>query len=160
MPVSEERLTVVATHDARRNAPQVSARNPVARLMVASLARTHREHERSIRDASAFLLDLLSANEPEGPRLTLSVGMRVLTREETTPIEDVHRYLARATYRDVLLGIAVHGLISRSLGVIGSPVAGRREAVTRALFLLLRMFEAQAEVDDLHRHFAIDARSP
>lgn len=156
MLVSEERLTAVAMHDARRSAPQVSARNPVASLMVSSLARTHRAHERPIREASAFLLELLSANEPEGPRLTLSVGMRVLTRDEATPIEVVHRYLARATYRDVLLGIAVHGLISRSVGVIDSPVAGRREAVTRTLFLLLRMFEAQEEVDDLHRHFAID----
>lgn len=156
MPVSEERLTAVATHDARRSPPRVSARNPVAGLMVASLARTHREHERPIRDASAFLLDLLSANEPEGPRLTLSVGMRVLTRDEATPIEAVHRYLARATYSDVLLGIAVHGLVSRSLGVAGPPAAGRREAVTRTLFLLLRMFEAQEEVDELHRHFALD----
>lgn len=155
MLVSEERLTAVAAHGARRNRPQVSARNPVASLVVESLARTHREHERAIREASACLLDLLSENEPESPRLTLSVAMRVLTRDEATPIEAVHRYLARATHRDVLLGIAVHGLISRSLGVADCQAAGRREAVTRTLFLLLRMVEAQEEVDDLHRHFAL-----
>ncbi|HVM00972.1 MAG TPA: hypothetical protein VM324_16905 [Egibacteraceae bacterium] len=157
-PVSEERLRVVVTRE-RRTPPRLYERNPVAGLIVESMAKASDRHEHAVRDAGAFLLDLLRANEPEAPCLSLPVAMRVLARDEARPMDDVCCYLSRTARQDVLLGIAVHALVGGCVGPRRrrqEHTDARREAVIRTLYLLLRMFEAQQQVDDLHHHYAAD----
>lgn len=150
MPISEERLTAVLTRP-RRLHPRQYERNPVAGLIVESMAVSHRHHEQAVRDAGAFLLDLFRANDPDTPCLTLPVAMQVLQRDEARPVEELCSYLAETAKRDVLLGIAVNALVGRSVDDGGSSTDDRREAVLRTLYLLLRMFEAQEEADELDR---------
>lgn len=150
MPISEERLSVVLTRPQRRH-PRQYERNPVAGLIVESMAVSYREHEHAVREAGAFLLDLFRANDPDTPCLTLPVAMQVLQRDEARPVAQVCTHLAEAARRDVLLGIAVNALVSRSVDGDGAA-DGRRDAVLRTLYLLVRMFQAQEEADALDRH--------
>lgn len=151
MPVNEQQLSAVVTRP-RANSVRLYERDPVAGLIVESLAASAPEHERSIRDAGTFLLDLLRVNEPDGTRLTLPVAIRVLTRDEGRPMGDVCTHLAQVARRDLLLGIAVQALAGGAARH-GSERRHHREAVTRALYLLIRMFEVQEEVDALHRKY-------
>lgn len=157
MPVTEERLTAAVTRVERLH-PRQYERNPVAGLIVESMAVSHREHEQGVRDAGAFLLDLLCADDPDTPCLTLPVAMQVLARDEAKPSDEMRCHLADMVRRDVLLGIAVHALVGRSADrwadADGEVEAGR-QAVLRTLFLLLRMFEAQEEADALDRQLRV-----
>lgn len=150
MLVSKERLTVVLTR-AERRPPRAYDHNPVAGLLVESMAVDHDGHAVAVRDAGTFMLDLLRANDPATPQLTLPVAMQVLARDEVTPIDEVCCYLARTARRDVLLGIAVHAIVGESRDRRRVDDKCRREAVLRTLYLLLRMFEAQEEADALDR---------
>lgn len=150
MLVSEERLTTVLTRT-RRRPPRAYDRNPVAGMLVESMAVSHNGHADAVRDAGTFLLDLLRANDPGTAQLTLPVAMDVLARDEVTPIDEIRYYLAKTARRDVFLGIAVPALVNRSGGRLRTFEEGRREAVLRTLYLLLRMFEAQEEADALDR---------
>lgn len=150
MLVSDERLTAVLTRGKRRP-PRAYDHNPVAGLLVESMAVSHDGHGDAVRDAGTFILDLLRANDPGTPQLTLPVAMQILARDEVRPIDEVCCYLARTARKDVLLGIAVHALVGGSRDRLRTPDKRRREAVLRTLFLLLRMFEAQEEADALDR---------
>ncbi|HVM13979.1 MAG TPA: hypothetical protein VM287_06590 [Egibacteraceae bacterium] len=149
MQVSDERLTAVLTRGERRP-PRAYDRNPVAGLLVESMAISHDEHADAVRDAGTFLLDLLRANEPGTAQLTLSIAMQVLACDEVKPVDEICCYLARTARKDVLLGIAVHALVG---GARDRRARGQceREVILRTLFLLLRMFEAQEEADELDR---------
>lgn len=153
MPVSEQGLSAAATGRATTAHPAAPSRNPVACLVVERVAQDAAPHAQAVREAGALLLDLLRTDAPAGPRLTVPVAMGVLVRNATRPVGDAHAHLAHVMARDPLLTIGVYGIASRTLTRAADPA--RSDAVLRALSLLVRMVEAQAEVDDLHAHFAL-----
>lgn len=150
MLVSHERLTAVLTR-AERRPPRAYDHNPVAGLLVESMAVGHDGHAEAVRDAGTFILDLLRANDPGTAQLTLPVAMQVLSRDEAKPVDEMCCYLARTARKDVILGIAVHALVGDSRDRHQTHIKHKREAVLRTIFLLLRMFEAQEEADALDR---------
>lgn len=154
MRISDERLTAVLTR-AERRPPHAYDHNPVAGLLVEGMALSQDGHADAVRDAGTFLLDLLRANEPGTAQLTLSIAMQVLACDEAKPVDEIFCYLARAGRKDVLLGIAVHALVGGGRDRRAQE-QGEREAILRALFLLLRMFEAQEEADRLDRQLQRD----
>ena len=153
MRVSEERLTTVL---ARADHSQgLSETNPVASLIVESIAASHPDHSDAIRDTGRFFLDLVEANEEHATRLTLPVAMHVLARDERLSARAMGEYLAEVAAGDLLLGISIHALLPPTEYRTRSRRAQReRAAVTRILYLLVRMFEAQEESDSLDRAFA------
>lgn len=157
MGVSEKRFNDVLTTRGRARGQGLYERNPVAMLILESMAVSHRrhDHERTIRDAGLFLLDLLRVNEPGASQLTLPVAMRVLADDEAKPAEEMHHYLLQTAQRDLLLGIALHALVGGSTSLSSRWQRRRtqreREVVIRTLYLLLRMVETQEQVDDLER---------
>lgn len=155
--VTEERLSQVLT----TGSPglHLADTNPVAALIVESMAATHAEHGDRVRDAGRFLCDLLWPPDPEaGPTLTLPVAMHTFVREEYTTLPEMRAHLARTTDRDVLLGLSTHALLTppRGLRRYGRSARGT-EAVLRTLYVLIRMYEAQEETNALERAL-IDSR--
>lgn len=155
--VSEERFTEVlgrADHDRG-----LMETNPVAALLVESMAATHPDHADGVRDAGTFVLDLLRANEPATPKITLSVAMHVLSREEFTPLDDMRGYLASLAERDLLLGISAQALLAQPSRLRRRRERAEHEAVVRTLYLLLRMVETQDDTDALARIFELEEAS-
>lgn len=158
MHVTDERLTAVLTRSGDRNA-QLRKASPVAALVLETMAAAHPGDADSIRDAGLWLLDLLGGTDEGGLPLRPAVAMQVLTREELTSSEEMRSYLDKVASRDLLLGISTSALLSK-------PSFGRRrrrarrsedtqQAALRTVYLLVRMIEAQEEVDALHEAFDI-----
>lgn len=151
MHVTDERLSELLA----RGGPdrRQSETNPVAALIVESMAATHPEHAGRVREAGHFLCDLLwSPDGGTAPALTLSVAMHTFLREEHTTPPEMRAHLARATDRDLLLGLCTHALLSRSRVRRRSRRTAREtEAVLRTLYLVVRMHETQEETDALER---------
>lgn len=151
MRVTERRLSEALTAD--EPGSRLSETNPVAALIIESAAATYPEHAEQVREAGRFLCDLLGSPEAGGaPKLTAPVAINTYNREEHTRAEQMRAHLARATHRDLLLGLATHALLSRSLDHrLNDPETNEGEAVLRTLYLLVRMFETQEETDALER---------
>lgn len=152
MHVTEERLGRVLT--AGPPGVHLSDTNPVAALIVESMAATHPEHADRVREAGRFLCDLLwPSDSGPGLTLTLPVAMHTFVREEHTTPAQMRSHLAQTTHRDVLLGLSAYALLTpprRGLRRYGR--SGREtEAVLRTLYVLLRMYETQEETDTLER---------
>jgi hypothetical protein len=145
MRVSEERLGAVLTRGDL--AVGLAEANPVAGLIVESLAASDPEHSEGVRHAGRFFLDLVRANEPDATKLTLPVAMQTLSREELVSRHEMKEYLARIAAEDLLLGMSLDALLA------GDRPVRERRAVIRVLYLLIRMFEAQEEADRLDREF-------
>lgn len=151
MHVTEERLGKVLT--AGPPGMHLSDTNPVAALIVESMAATHPEHADRVRDAGRFLCELLWPSDSElGPMLTLPVAMHTFVREEYTTPAEMRAHLAQTTHRDLLLGLSAHALLTppRALRRYGRS-ARETEAVLRTLYVLVRMHETQEETDTLER---------
>lgn len=151
MHVTEERLSQVLT--AGPPGLHLSDRNPVAALIVESMAATHPEHGDRVRQAGRFLCDLLWPPGPtSGPALTLPVAMHTFVREEHTTPAEMRAHLARTMRRDTLLGLSAHALLTPPQGLRRSGRSAREtEAVLRTLYVLMRMYETQEETDALER---------
>jgi len=145
MRVSEERLGAVLTRGDL--AVGLAEANPVAGLIVESLAASDPEHSEGVRHAGRFFLDLVRANEPDATKLTLPVAMQTLSREELVSRHEMKEYLARIAAEDLLLGMSLDALLA------GDRPVRERRAVIHVLYLLIRMFEAQEEADRLDREF-------
>lgn len=151
MRVSEERLTAVLTRvDLARG---LTEKNPVAGLIVESIAASDPDHSDAIRHAGRFFLDLVRANEADGTTLTLPIAMQVLSREGTVSPPEMRTYLAGMSAEDLLLGIAINALLPNRTGISRKRLNRERDAVVRILYLLIEMFEAQEEADRLDREF-------
>lgn len=151
MQVTEERLGKALTSG--RPGAHLSDTNPVAALIVESMAATHPEHADRVRHAGRFLCDLLWPSDGgHGPMLTLPVAMHTFLREEHTTPERMRAHLAQTTHRDVLLGLSTHALLTSPRGLRRYGRNAREtEAVLRTLYVLLRMHESQEETDVLER---------
>lgn len=146
MQVTEERLSLVL---ARRDHTRGLDRNPVALLVLESMAASRAGHSGPIRKAGLFLLDLIGANEPDATVLTLPVAMQILRSEESIPAEAMRARLLEAGGRDLLLGLSLQALLGEP--ALRRKQHERRDPVVRTLYLLIRMFEAQEETDALER---------
>lgn len=147
MRVSEERLTTVLTQSAP---PFDLARyDPVAALVLESMAAARTLHSDEIRHAGSFLLAVLGAAEPDATRLSIPIAMQVLAREEGVSPARARAFLGEAGDGDPLLRLSIDALTWRSI------TSGRRrrpdevEAVAQVIYLLLRMFGSQEEADAL-----------
>jgi hypothetical protein len=94
-------------------------------------------------DAMAFLLDDL------GPDVRLRVAADAIDHVSMLPGLVVGERLAMAAQADPVLGVACQAIAACRLQGAPRPAA-EREAVERALYLVLRMAEVQEEVDALH----------
>lgn len=149
MRISEERLSKVLTRGDHGRG--LIERNPVAALIVEAMAAAHLKHGDEVKAAGALFCDLVGANEDDATRLSLPVAIQVLNRDEAVPVGRMRAHLAELAGRDLLLGMSVHALFG------GSGIGKRRrhhrdrDAVVRTIYLLVRMFEAQEEADELER---------
>lgn len=145
MRVSEERLSAVLTR--ADLAAGLTEANPVAALIVESLAASDAEHSEAIRHAGRFFLDLVRANEEDATTLTLPIAMQTLTGTQSVSQQEMRAYLGAIAARDLLLGMSLGALLP-------CRHASRETAgVVHILYLLVRMFEAQEEADRLDREF-------
>lgn len=155
MHVTEERLSEVLSR--RDHAEGLLKTNPVAALILESMATAHPRHADSVRHAGGFLLDLLQGSDGDPTHLSLPVAMQVLSRDEFVPLEEMQAYLGEMASRDLLLGLSAQALLAhpsrRRRRRRRQERKGEREAVTRTLYLLVRMFETQEEVDRLDQTF-------
>lgn len=127
-------------------------RNPVAALVVESAAASHPEHADAVRDAGNFLCELLWPAGEEGPGLTLPVVAHTFVREQHTPAETMRAHLARVAQQDLLLSLSATALLRRPADRRHpGHTTAEAEPVLRTVYLLVRMAEAQEEVDALER---------
>lgn len=151
MHLSDTRLAEVLGREDR--GAQVVGASPVAAFVVESFAAIHPAHAEPVREAVAFLCDLLGSHDDGGtPPLTAPIATHVLSREQHTSTATVQRHLAQLPDRDLLLGVAVHAVLRRP---VEEPTRRRdpeeHEAVGHALYLLLRMHEVQEDACALER---------
>ena len=152
MRVTEERLSAALSRNDHEH--RLLESNPVAALIVESMAASHPSCSQEIRQAGNFFLDVIGANERDATRLTLPVAMQVLARDEPTPLAEMRSSLAEIGERDLLLGLSIQALLPRS-GLRKRRRSQReREAVVRTLYLLVGMFETQEEIDALEQAFS------
>lgn len=124
--------------------------DPVAALLVESIATTEPDHAEQVREAGWSLCALVRSTEGARVRLNPSVAMHTLVREQSTSPAHMWSHLAATAERDVLLGLSAQALLR------GGRARARRspaehQAVLRTLFLLVRTFEAQEETDALEQ---------
>lgn len=124
--------------------------DPVAALLVESLATTEPEHAEHVREAGRSLCALVRSTEGARVQLNPSLAMHTLVREQLTSPDRMWSHLAATAERDVLLGLSAQALLR------GGQARTRRspaehQAVLRTLFLLVRAFEAQEETDALEQ---------
>lgn len=131
-------------------ARDLASDDPVAALLVESLATTESEHAEQVREAGRSLCALVRSTEGARVQLNVSLALHTLVREQLTPPERMWSHLAATAERDVLLGLSAQALLR------GGQARARRspaehQAVLRTLFLLVRAFEAQEEADTLEQ---------
>lgn len=124
--------------------------DPVAALLVESSVTTEPEHAEQVREVGWSLCALIRSAEGARVRLSPSVAMHTVVRDQPTAPTHMWSHLAATAERDVLLGLSAQALLR------GGRARARRspaehQAVLRTLFLLVRTFEAQEETDALEQ---------
>ncbi len=152
MRVTEERLGAALSRNDHEH--RLLESNPVAALIIESMAASHPSCSQEVRQAGNFFLDIIGANERDGTRLTLPVAMQVLARDDAIPLAQMRSSLAEITERDLLLGLSIQALLPRSGLRKRRRNQREREAVVRTLYLLVGMFETQEEIDALEQAFS------
>lgn len=152
MRVTEERLSEMLART--EHVKTLSRANPVAVLIVEALAASEPEHRQTIREVGACLLGLLGSSGDTGPALSYPVALQVLMTHDRTEPGDMRAHLARLVGDDLLLGVSAQALLSRPvLRRRRTPRRSRAEqdAALKVVYLLVRMFQAQEEVDELNQ---------
>lgn len=148
-------MRVTAAHLAETLARPEAARalahdDPVAALLVESIATTEPDHAEQVREAGWSLCALVCSTEGTRVRLNPSVAMHTLVREQPTSPDRMWAHLAATAERDVLLGLSAQALLRGGRARAPRSPAEHR-AVLRTLFLLVRTFEVQEETDALEQ---------
>lgn len=153
MKITEERLSEVLGR-AEPGAHLADA-HPAAALIVESAAAADPQYADGVREAGRFLCDLLWPPDGSGgPTLTLPVAMHTYAREEHTAPADMWAHLGQTSRSDPLLGLATQALLRQPSGSRRRrqpPGDLEREAVLRAVYLLVRMYENQESTEALER---------
>lgn len=144
MRVSEQRLTAVLTSVE----PHVIDNDPAAGVIVEHLVASDPACAAVIRDTATFLLDLLRP-DPDAAPLALFAATDVLAREASCTVDDMRDHLATMSRTDLLLAMSVQSLLATTPGY-DTEVA----AILRTAYNLIKICEAQEEVDTLERALA------
>lgn len=153
MKLTDQRLgEVLARSDHVRQLPEV---NPVLWLFIGELARTWPRYSDEVRDAGAFLADLIRANEPGVARVGVPTATRVLAEIETDRGRSAYTYLAAITHDDLLLRLSVDALLAYSDRSRRRRSKPERDAVAVTLYVLLKMVREETEVEQLERALAV-----
>lgn len=145
MEVSEERLDKVAS--GTLSLGELPSLHPLVHEALEEVGAPVEAY----RAAATLALVLDRGGDDDGLRLSVAAG--VLHHVASLSAAAIRERLSDAACRNVLLGIVCEALAGWGSGGVPREDADRR-AVERCLYLVLRMFETQDEVDVLEQRLA------